>query len=329
MSQSDWLANWARERCHPDYLPHTRIHSIPFPMPGKWFLKREDETGMITPGGKLRKFASLIYYFRQKGYQTIFFEAGRNSNNALCMFSLCKEQGIPVKMVTKPGHPAATLSGNAFLLTLLASPNEIIELSDQQSFRDFKLNYIPTSDDGQILWVPEGIFMEEALPGSLTLEDSIIRNEQSHSLRFDQVWIDAGTGMSAIGLVLAQNFSKHPRLVNIVGMADDREVFDQKLWAMHQFLHQELGTSSPNSPIPWHYYRPSVAKSFGATNATIFNKIKSFAREYGLLLDPIYMSKLVLTIEKLPKSSFSEGTHLIIHSGGSQTIFGFNQHFNS
>ena len=70
-------------------------------------------------------------------------------------------------------------------------------------------------------------------------------------------------------------------------------------------------------------YHPSKLKSFGSTSKSLFGFIESFAKEEGVLLDPIYSAKLLLEAEAIMNKKNLEGSILLVHSGGALSLSGF------
>ena len=51
--------------------------------------------------------------------------------------------------------------------------------------------------------VPEGSFCKEAIVGASTLALDILKNEKELGIEFDHVFVDSGTGMTAMSLIYA------------------------------------------------------------------------------------------------------------------------------
>jgi 1-aminocyclopropane-1-carboxylate deaminase len=49
--------------------------------------------------------------------------------------------------------------------------------------------------------VPEGAFCKDAIAGASTLALDIIRNESELNIEFDHIFVDSGTGLTAMSLI--------------------------------------------------------------------------------------------------------------------------------
>jgi 1-aminocyclopropane-1-carboxylate deaminase/D-cysteine desulfhydrase-like pyridoxal-dependent ACC family enzyme len=137
---------------------------------------------------------------------------------------------------------------------------------------------------------------------------------------FNHIFIDAGTGLSAIATILAFAWMKIETLVHVLLLADEEQQFLDKLKRFHQSFEQFVEDRVP-WPDRFRLYRPSVARSFGSVNTEMMTHIQFLAREEGFFTDPIYSAKLFLEA----KSRIAElsGNVLVVHSGGALTLMGF------
>lgn len=72
-----------------------------------------------------------------------------------------------------------------------------------------------------------------------------------------------------------------------------------------------------------------TARSYGSVNAEVSRSILRMARDWGVLTDPIYMGKTLMSVEAVVKSMAEEvsGTSedvfdVAVHSGGGMGLFG-------
>jgi 1-aminocyclopropane-1-carboxylate deaminase len=165
------------------------------------------------------------------------------------------------------------------------------------------------------------------LPGALTLAIDILQNEQENQQTFQHIFIDAGTGLSAIATILAFAWLKKETLLHILLLADDEQQFLARLKQFHQyfdsFVEDQLNWPGIVSGIRLH--RPTLAPAFGSVNATVMKHIQFLAREEGFLTDPIYSAKLFWEAKDIIHSQALAGNILVVHSGGALTLMGFQK----
>lgn len=168
--------------------------------------------------------------------------------------------------------------------------------------------------------------MVEALLGSLSLGDDVFRNEQEHHVVFDHIFIEAGTGLAAIGLVISLAMHARNPHIHLILLALTQQEF---LGRLQEFYHYLLPTT--RKAVVWeclleklHFYTPTTAQSFGSTNHQIFETMIQVARQDGILTDPVYTAKLLFMAKRIILHTPDMlGSILIIHGGGGLGMMGF------
>lgn len=293
----------------------SRVHPLNgFPeLPGRCYVKRDDELGCGISGSKLRKYASLIPFFKEQGITHLVIIAGCQSNNLLAALQIARELSLGVTLfLLKPHH--AAIAGNFKLSSLFINDSEIVWIprEDWPCVDDLAEQYCAQLPQLSFV-LKEGASVPQALAGAMTIAQDICRNEQEHALCFQHIFVEAGTGFSATGLIHGLNQLQHPALVHVLLLADKQELFQEK-------MHQWLGYH----PINYQCFYPQTARSFGAINQEIKLEIKRLAQEEGILADPIYAAKLFHESRRYLMQEQLNGPILIIHSGGTLTMAGFD-----
>jgi 1-aminocyclopropane-1-carboxylate deaminase len=292
----------------------SRVHKLNcFPNKGvDCYVKRDDELGCGISGSKMRKYASLIPFLVQKGVGHLIIIAGPQSNNLLAALQMAREFKFKVTaFLIKPRN--LEVQGNFKLSLLFLKEQEIIwvdrdQWSEVENLAHDFLNGL--KEEGFVL--NEGASVVEALDGAMSLAEDIIENEKTIDRCFQHIFVDAGTGFSAAGLIKGLVQLHHESVIRVLLLADDERTFNNK-------LSQWIGMTPDN----YQCFYPSTARSFGAINKTIKDEIKRLAREEGILADPIYSAKLFHEARKCIEKEKLTGNVLIIHSGGILTMAGF------
>lgn len=309
-----------------DFPCHSRVHPLKsFATPQlKAYIKRDDELGLS--GSKMRKFSSLIAHMLQQKVDQAIVIGGANSNHILGISQLLIENGIEPKLFLCQARQE-TLKGNAVLTKLLVPESQIQWIERQQwpkAYDIAKAYVVEKSASKKIFIVPEGGCQPEALPGALTLVNDILQNEKQLGCQFDHLFIDSGTGMMAIALLLGLAFIRHQGCVHVVLMAGTEQEFLGKLKVYHEHFSSLM---KQHCPWPIHYYlcKPHQARAFGSTTAKTFKAIEQIAQQEGVLCDPIYNAKLFLEAKRKIFEENLQGNALVIQSGGTLSLLGFLQ----
>lgn len=306
-----------------DYPIHSRVHEL---LIGKsqavrCFVKREDELSCLISGSKIRKYRTLIATLKQQGHKKVALIGSQASNHVLGLSSLLIENRIePTLFVTKTHTPE--LFGNALFSHLLI-PKERIHLIDRKNWPDvMNIALKWQSENCNSCVIPEGGSFDSCIGGLATLAIDIIDNEEQLNLSFQHILIDAGTGITASGLIACFGFMHKATHLHVLLAAGSEQAFHMRVQEAQTALKNLTKKETAFLP-PFTLYRPTCAQSFGSTNSTIFDAIARCARTEGVLLDPIYSAKLYLLLEKLLETGVLTGPVLFIHSGGLFSLSGF------
>ncbi len=293
---------------------HSRIHPL-FEFCHKKanvFIKRDDELSSGISGSKWRKYASIMPALRQKNITHVYVIGSAHSNNVLAAMQCLREHGLSITaLLLRPNH--SLLKGNFKLSHLFLDEKDIIwlERSDWPNAENIAQG-LSESNPKKCFVLNEGASVIEGIDGAKTLGLDILRNEQEHQLKFDHVFMDAGTGFSASCCIKQLEEKKHKARCYVLLLADPEALFKEKSnrWAAPTLINT-------------HCFIPSNAKSFGSINQTVKHFIRSFAKNHGVLLDPIYSAKCFFEAQKVINNQNITGNILIIHSGGLLTLPNF------
>lgn len=292
----------------------SRVHPLNyFPNQGVCcYVKRDDELGCGISGSKLRKYSSLMPYLKEHGIRHLLIIAGPQSNNLLAALQLAREFKLKITaFLITPWK--LELKGNFKLSRLFLTEQEIIWVAreDWAHVHELAQCYKRTLNEPAFI-LAEGASVVPALSGAMSIAADIKANEAALNCTFDHIFVDAGTGFSAAGLISGLTSLEHSAQVHVLLLADDEKTFHAKLFSW-------LGFTAKN----YDCFYPTTAKAFGAVNQTIKNEVKRLAREEGILADPIYAAKLFYEARGFIQSKQLQGNILIIHSGGTLTMPGF------
>jgi 1-aminocyclopropane-1-carboxylate deaminase len=313
------LTSFCEKHTSSDFILHSRSHKM---QKEDLYVKRDDE---LIFGSKLRKYASILPFLQKNKDATIALVGSCYSNHILSFFSLLKQEGIPTYLFLEKPRQRDYYKGNCFFLSLLMTEQEVIWIDKAPNALTPAWKEKQEAIMGKpLLWIPMGGYMEEALPGALSLPLDIIRNEESMQKEFSHIFVDAGTGLSAIALILGYAFLEKKSIIHTVLMAGSKEEFQHNLSKAHKSLEALLQRPIP-FPENFTLLYPCVAKSFGSVNRAVLEVICDTAKKEGLLLDPLYSSKLLLTVKQAQLQNELQGNTLWIHSGGVLSLTGFQE----
>lgn len=322
------LPSQIRARIDYRLAKHTRIHLLPTDSQGNLWIKREDELSAGISGSKLRKYSSLVPFLKDSKVQTVGIIGGPNSNNLVGLIQILRENSIkPLAFIREAADQ--TVRGNSLFLNMLLSDDEkriisrdkwdsVLEIAKRETER--------VASDCHI--IEEGAFGMEALWGAMTLAESLLENEGDNSILFEKIYIDSGTGLSAIGLILGLELiddkRANDREIIITLIAGEESEFLEKLADLRTKLIAENGLTK-KSALKLRFLKPVLSPKFGSVNKSLFDCCISIARDEGILMDPTYSVKHYETVRIDLRSSPSKEKALFIFNGSPLGILGFQE----
>ncbi len=297
----------------------SRIHPLKT-FPNGCYVKRDDELSFGISGSKYRKYSSLIHYLQKAKINKVALVGSSFSNHILGMVQLLIEKEIDYHLYLLKSHEHRPV-GNLGLIHLFSNPCKIDYLDhDQWHLKD---DIIPKMLGENDFYIPEGGSCFESLYGSISLAFDIASNEKSISKTFDTIFIDAGTGFSACGLLLGLSLLEKKPHVYIIQLYHEPSKFLSNLAFFKNEIEKRHNISLSLPPFTLH--RSMIGASFGSVSEKIFDEITFYAKKEGFLLDPIYSAKLFATAKSILSDHCIESSSLIIHSGGALTLMGFQE----
>lgn len=286
------------------------------------YIKRDDELSAMISGSKMRKYAALIPYLKKNNISKCTLLGSSFSNNLVGLSQLLIENSIKPYVFTLESKNNK-LCGNQLLLKMLIEPDQRFEIPRNlwHNRLEFVKNNFSRLSDSYV--IDEGAEHVMSVIGSMTLGFDIDDNQKKLNMTFDQIFLDCGSGLSSIGFLISLNFLKIKPKVHIVSMALSKENFEKK----YKFYLDKVGEKFNKDlfPYPFTFSRPQKHRSFGSVSRRLLDSLIKIVRSDGIFFDPIYSLKLYLEVKNFLEQSKPCPTILLIHSGGSSSILGFQE----
>lgn len=293
------------------------LQSIPHPTAERrgvlLLLWRDDLLHPDLPGNKARKLKYNLLAAREQGHSRLLTFGGAYSNHLAAVAAAGRLYGFEtVGLVRGEEH----LLLNPTLARCQADGMQLHYLDRTIYRRRTEPAFLEQlqTQFGPTYLLPEGGTNALALRGVAEL----IGELRQHS-DFDAVAVAAGTGGTLAGLALGLAEAQYP--ARVVGVAALKGA---------DFLRAEIdaltlaatGRALPNYELHLGYHCGGYAKLPAELRAFI----GQFEADFGVLLDPIYTSKLLAgVLDLIDKGHFAPGSTVVaVHTGGLQAWAGFN-----
>lgn len=310
--------------------PLERLHkSIGGP---KIWVKRDDLTGSVLSGNKVRKLEFSLAQAIAEGCDTILSCGGLQSNHCRATALLCAQLGLKCHLILR-GEKPDVADGNLLLDCLAGAKISYYPAAQyQRELNDILLNeqaayqkqgrkafIIPTgASDGIGVWA----YVEACA--------EIKRDFQQKNIDVKHLICATGSGGTQAGLTAGADCYQLDAQVWGVNVCDDEAWFINKVrqdlsdWQQRYQVGIELDALSVK--VIDGYVGPGYAKA----DPEVFQCIADLAKMEGLVLDPVYTGKAFYgMLDQLKKGRFGEsGDIMFLHTGGVFGVFPQRSNFD-
>jgi D-cysteine desulfhydrase len=308
--------------------PIHKLHRVSSELGVNIFVKRDDLTGFVLGGNKVRKLDYLFADAKSQGASAVISCGGVQSNHCRAVAAVAAQMGLACVLILRGERPAE-LKANLLLDYLMGA--DIIYVTDEEYERreEFRLRIEAEfrTRGGKAYYIPEGgsnplgtlgyVEAWSELVSQCGNADPVFGDLVPKS--FDSIVVANGSGGTQCGLVLGKILEKadSTRVVGVNVCYDKKETFNlvkDLLWKT--MVQQKLGLSFLASDI--ELLDGFIGEGYAKNTPDEFKFFAKIARLEGLLLDPTYSGKAFLGLYKTlqrDKNFFGENV-LFIHTGG-------------
>jgi D-cysteine desulfhydrase len=317
------IRSYAPPRFSLAQLP-TPIEILPLsPVPDsriEIFIKRDDLTGSILSGNKIRKLEFLFYDLIRKKSDLVITCGGVQSNHCRAVAALCATAGIECRLVLKGRRPKIP-DGNYFLSTLTGAKSTFITAREYEKnvdsiMKDMARRYRKKGRKPYV--IPEGGSDPLGVWGYIKALEEIKGQVERSKIKADAVACAVGSGGTYAGLYLGCKLVGWD--ISIIGFAVSRNAryFKKKIFDICQAAEKDLGRDLNIRPEEFDIDDRFIGPGYGMIGPLETDFIRKVAVNSGIILDPAYTSKALLGLfQRIREGSFPDRSRIMfIHTGG-------------
>ncbi len=288
------------------------------------YIKRDDLTGLLTSGNKVRKLEFLVYDAASRGCRTLVTCGGAQSNHARATAAIAAQLRMGCVLLLR-GSPGEAWQGNSLLDRLLGA--EVRYVSDEEYrqiekvFEEVRIELERAGRQPYI--IPEGGSNALGAFGYVAMVEELKAQLESATLRFDSIVCAVGSGGTHAGLLLGTKLVGLETRVWGVPVSDTAETFRAKIMAIIAEAVATYGLDVTIAPSEVLLLDGYAGLGYGLSRPEELAVIASLAREEGIILDPVYTAKAMLgLLDQVKRDRTRFGEHvLFIHTGGLFGLF--------
>lgn len=322
---------WAKELRVPKTrlpLAHTPTPIRPWNPPGlpegiECWIKRDDQTGMLVSGNKVRKLEFLLADAKQQGCDIVLTCGGIQSNHCRSTVAAARQVGLDACLFLRMRNPNEPIGnqGNLFINRMLGA--HMIPVSYEQYARRMEVmneHAEQLKQQGRKPYIiPEGGSDGVGTWGYIECVREIQEQLETLSIEIDDVVLACGSGGTAAGVGLATALSHASWKVHVFSVCDDAAYF-------YDVVDRILGelTAEQHARALIDIADGYKGEGYAVSTESELRVLKQVAEETGVILDPVYNGKAFYGMQKELQnnpSCFKGKRILFLHTGGLFGLF--------
>lgn len=316
-----------------DYPPRLALAQTPTPLhplrrfcaqhdlPLIW-LKRDDLTGSVLGGNKIRKLEFTLAQAQQEGCDVLLTCGGVQSNHCRATALLGAQLGLDVHLILR-GEEQSPADGNLLLDQLAGARISYHSAADFQAnldaiFAQLKQDY--KSQGRSPFVIPTGASNGVGVWGYVAACEELASDFKSHAIAPQHIVSATGSGGTQAGLTAGTYLFDLGAQVWGINVCDDEAYFMNKIKADLQEWQQQYEIAIDLEQLSIGVVDGYVGAGYARASSDVFAMIHEVARLEGIVFDPVYTGKAFTgLVQELKAGRFGDGDCVFIHTGG---VFG-------
>lgn len=287
------------------------------------YVKRDDLTGYLGGGNKLRKLEYVMADALAQGATTVITTGSITSNLARTTAAVARRLGLKCVLILNGADPK-TARANSRVAELLDV--KVYGVSSRQE-RDLKTNEVAdelTRQGERVYKIPLGASNDVGSFGMVAALEEVVVQQLELGQQFDAIVLATSSGGTQAGLEVAKRLFGYEQLQILGISADDPadEIKDAALNAINPML-RKLGFANNVKSDELTVDDGFIGDGYGINTNESKEAMKLFAETEGLLLDPVYTSKGAAGLIAYCRRGVFEKSDRVLfwHTGGQMTLF--------
>lgn len=292
------------------------------------FIKRDDQTGMLSSGNKVRKLEFLLREALDQGCDTLITCGALQSNHARTTAAVAARLGLDCLLILR-GNPPENLTGNLLLNRLLGADIFYVSLEEYENIETvFEHTVKRLRKLGKKPYViPEGGSNALGAFGYVLAMDEMVHQFRAQNLKMDTIVCAVGSGGTYAGLLLGKKLMDVPCEIVGINISETAGYFRERIFRIIQDAITRFGLDVQVRREEIRLLDGYVGQGYGRCQEKELDLIRRLAREEGILLDPVYTGKAMLgLLDQLDRNPEQFGRQvLFLHTGGAFSLFGYER----
>ncbi|MFO0618123.1 MAG: D-cysteine desulfhydrase family protein [Polyangiaceae bacterium] len=290
------------------------------------FIKRDDMTGGVEAGNKIRKLEFLVADALEKRATTLVTCGGIQSNHARATATIAAKLGLAcVVLLRTTGEELdvakVPATGNLFLCRLVGADVRLITVAQYRE-RNALMRSVAadlSAAGARPYVIPEGgsngIGSLGYVEAMREVRAQIDAGMCGSKRPFDVIVHACGSGGTAAGVALGASQFDVAGAIRPIAVCDDQRTFEEIIARV--VVEARAADSSLGEPAPVSVDDREKGPMYGVASPEQKALVRAVARSSGLVLDPVYTGKAFAGFARLAREGALDGKRvLFLHTGG-------------
>ena len=294
------------------------------------FIKRDDKTGFVYSGNKIRKLSYLLQDALEQKSDVVITCGGLQSNHARATAYAARELGLDSVLLLRTRSFPDDCKGNYLLDKLVGAEIRGISYEDWPQNLTFmeKIAEELRSDGKNPYIIPEGGSNHIGTLGYVKCFEEIEKQGQI----FSDIFSATGSGGTTAGLLLGQSLLQGrvnpPTKIHTLNVCNDEQFFQKRISKINQDFKEAFDLPSLETQRP-SIFDGHVGPGYAKSTPDRLKRIVEFCQQSGILLDPVYTGKAFFgMLDEIQKNPQNFGDDILfIHTGGGFGNFSFEDQY--
>ena len=305
--------------------PVERLDRLRRAIPGapRLWIKRDDLTGYLGGGNKLRKLEYVLADAQLHGATTIVTTGSITSNLARTTALTARRLGLNCELILSGGDPQAARA-NWRVAELLGVKIHSVATSSERATRMAEVAHELEQRGERVYAIPLGASNEVGSFGMVSAFEELGIQQLEIGEQFDAIVFATSSGGTQAGLEVGKRLFnyRHLRLLGISADDPAQTIRDNALAAVGPMLSL-LGQTDQPATDDFYVDDSFIGDGYAKPTTESKEALQLFADTEGILLDPVYSAKAAAGLVAYCREGRFKPTDRVLfwHTGGVLTLF--------
>jgi L-cysteate sulfo-lyase len=325
---------------HLARFPRARFAHLPTPlepMPrlsealggkAKFWVKRDDCTGLAGGGNKTRKLEFLLGAALEAGADTLVTQGAVQSNHVRQTAAAAALHGMACEIILEERVQTNAVdyvsSGNVLLDRLMGGKLRNVQAGSDMNAELEKVAEEVRARGGKPYIIPGGGSNTIGALGYVDCAIELVTQANARGLVIDRIVTATGSAGTHAGLVAGLALVGADIPILGIGVRAPKDAQEANVHKLAVATAEMLGHGDRVTRDMTVANCDYVGAGYGIADEAVIDALKLIARTEALLLDPVYTGKAMKgLIDLARKGHFKDETVVFLHTGGAQGLSGY------